>query len=167
MTRFYRSMVWFWALLLTFIICCLFSCNSQKRFIKYAQTHKPELAELCTETFPIQGRLIQGRTDTISDTVYKESPLVDCPPVEAKNGQIVINKVKCPPNKIIDNSFTRVDTIYQADTAMEHVLQTKLKDSEEESKKQKERAEKWRKTSIIVIAVLGVIGVYWWMVGRK
>ncbi len=137
MSRFWTFQMYFWAVVLTFIICILCSCNSKKRFVKYATLHKEELAELCIDNFKPETRLIEGRTDTITKIEYKDSVVVYCPPVEAKTGRIIRNTVKCPPAQIITNTITRTDTLKVNNPAKEFEIQSKLTKSNSDLKEQK------------------------------
>lgn len=156
--KLYRLWAIFLAVLLTvFVLLFISSCNSKKKFVKYAALHKEELAELCSENFKPETKIIEGRTDTTTKIEYKDSVIVNCPPVEAKTGQIIRSTTKCPPTKIITNTFTRVDTLKVANTAKEYALQSKLTKSEKDNKKLTDGKAKWRLQAILLYVVSGAL----------
>ncbi len=156
----------FYNLFLTlFALVFLVGCNSHKKFVKYANTHKEELAELCAEEFVPVVRLIEGRRDTVSIIEYSEPDSIPCPPVETLKGEILVKYVKCPPAKFITNTVSRVDTIIKPDAPKEFLLQSKLTKAEKNLKEKTESRNKWRSTAII--AIIAGVALLFLVIGRR
>lgn len=146
------------------IVILSFGCMTSKKFVRYANNHKLETAEICHDLFPSQERLIKGVTDTITKIEYKDSIIVKCPPVEAKNGQLVTNTVTCPPSKTIVKYVNRVDTVIKPDEAAIYALQTKLdkseaalKQTQDDLKKETERKNKAQNIAIMLGLVCAIL----------
>lgn len=163
MSKFYIKVTLI-VLFLSALILFFTGCTTHNKFVKYANNHKLELAELCTENFPVQTRLIKGDTDTITKIEYKDSIIVRCPPVEAKNGQIINNTVKCPPASVITKYLTRVDTLIKPDSALTFKLNKKLESQsdvilklQEDFKKEEKSKDRWRNIAIGALLSCGVL----------
>ncbi len=97
----------------------LWSCASQteKRYNKslnIARGDTDKFRNACEVAFPrVSTQYIKGDEIVRTDTIEVPGPTIECPEPTKENPKPL---VKCPPNKIIDNSTHRVDTIKVADT---------------------------------------------------
>lgn len=141
--------------------------TTEKKAKKYYLENKDELAELCSDCFPVKSEFKPGKPIQLpSDTVYRPGiPIImmaDCPDGTQK-------PVECPPNDTIE-IYTPIqirDTIVQADSAAIYYWQaqhTKVtaEKKEVELEKAGEIADKkfYRKWFWILAAVIG-LNILW------
>ncbi|MGV0964887.1 hypothetical protein [Empedobacter falsenii] len=99
----------------------LWSCASQKqaekrynKSLNIVRGDTDKFRDACEVTFPrVPTQYIKGDEIVRTDTIEVPGPAIECPEPTKENPKPT---VKCPPNKIIDNSTHRVDTIKVADT---------------------------------------------------
>lgn len=147
------------------ILVTLFSCSSEKRFVKLFNKHPVKAAELCAENYPPILKYIKGDTIVNEYYTYRETDSVPCPEVKDEKGNTTIPKVKCPPTEIIHKIVTTVDTIQVLDSATVTAFQNAIKERDREIHALKEKVSDksnkigvWRWISIaLIIALLGVI----------
>ncbi|WP_312208269.1 hypothetical protein [Empedobacter sp.] len=109
-------------LFLTFLLTLtLWSCASQKqaekrynKSLNIVRGDMNKFLDACDIAFPrVSTQYIKGDVIVQTDTIEVPGPIIECPKPTKENPKPA---VKCPPNKIIDNSTQRVDTIKVADT---------------------------------------------------
>lgn len=147
------------------ILVTLFSCSSEKRFVKLFHANPNKAAELCAENYPPILKYIKGDVVVETDTVLVEVDSVDCPEVKDEKGNTSIPKAKCPPHKVITN--TVVDTIQVVDSALVWSLRSMIKsrdiqilDLKEKVADREDKIGVWRWISIaLTVAMLGMIAL--------
>lgn len=160
---------------ITLLLLALFlftSCATQrenrqrKKANLFFMTHKPELAKLCSDEFPVLPvEIIPGETVTKIDTVRLPGETIDCPEPTPENPR---PRVKCPDHQIIIRESLRVDTIKIESTAKIYYLNSKIEDLEKENKathqdlsKVKEQLSKvknTRNTFLWIILLIAAVG---------
>lgn len=147
-------------IILTVVLLMLLpGCNTHKKFVKYAATHKVELAELCAENFKPETLTVAGKDTVIirTDTLFTPGDSVRCPDVlEPSTGKIRTVYAQCPPGKTITRETFRVDTIYQVNTARVFELTAKLDRSDKELKEKTAQYNKWLAIGLVGM-VIGVV----------
>lgn len=107
----------------------LWSCASQseKRYNKSLNIVRGDtnkFRDACEVAFPrVPTQYIKGDEIVRTDTIEVPGLTIECPELTIDNPKPA---VKCPPNKIIDNSTHRVDTIKVADTRELSKLKTEI-----------------------------------------
>lgn len=102
-----------------FIVLALLltSCMSVEKATSYLKK-EGALAEVCSEAFPIQEKVIQGETIVVTDSILVAGDSVECEPAEKPF------KVKCPDSKVEVRHSFRVDTLVQENTAKTDMYKT-------------------------------------------
>lgn len=123
-------------LFLTILLTLTFwSCSSQKQIEKrynkslnIVRGDTDKFRDACDVAFPrVPTQYIKGDEIIRTDTIEVPGPMIECPEPTKENPKPT---VQCPPNKTIDNSTHRVDTIKVADTLELSKLKSEIQASE-------------------------------------
>lgn len=145
----------------------LFGCASkQERAGKFLNNNPEYFAQLCALNFPVQEKLVPGKT--IVDTLKITLPGVEipCPEYIDQNGQLQKPKAKCPDVETKYITKFQTDTIYRENTA--NVIRLKTENSVLAAEKQSllsdndELASALKKWQIIaaVVSFLFLCSIY-------
>lgn len=113
-----------WPLFLIYLVIMILvliasSCNMEKQAIKFYALHPEKFAQKCADAFPVNERVVPGKPEVRTDTVYQKPDSVPCP-----DGK----KVPCPACKS-KNTYTTVrDTVFRENTAKVASLDLQLRD---------------------------------------
>lgn len=141
-------------------------CVTKSRVYEWLDKNRIDAARYCSVEFPITERVVRGETIVIRDTVTHVDS-VDCSP----DSSGVINRVPCPPSKIIYEVSHRTDSVVTIDYAA--LAAVRLEMFEEKAGREvaeyragvAERQAKSRLIWIIGISVLAVIIAVMWFRG--
>ncbi len=139
------------------ITSCATQERQQFRAEKYFNQHPKELAELCSDKYPVKEETVAGEPVVTVDTVTK----TDTVTVEAECPDGTKAMVKCPPNTIntIHEKVTVTDTVYKENTAKYAAVRIELDEANDELKDSKEIAKNrlhWNiGLGIVVVLVFG------------
>jgi len=96
----------------------LSSCMSTEKATGYLKK-KGALAGLCAEEYPVRESYKPGKPVIVRDTVEKEGKVMECPEtIDKATGKAYRPKVQCPPQKVVRETVSRTDIIYQENTAL-------------------------------------------------
>lgn len=149
-------------LLLTLLSSCYTARVAKKDFAKASIAYPAIAAEYCAVTFPIKERVIQGKDSLRLDTIYSEGDTYYDTLYSFRKDTVYITRYL--PGKTIRETFYRVDTVYQQETAMLHALQLQVRDaltlSVANAKSSNEWKEKARKRFWTIVGLGALVAIY-------
>ena len=98
-----------------FLLLFLFSCNTQKRAMKYLDENPFKAAEYCAEKFPVKDTSYILDSVLLFDTLYLENTIYDT--LQIKGESIIIERSL--PTKTITKTIRRDSIILRRDRAFE------------------------------------------------
>lgn len=128
------------ALVLSWLLLFFSGCDTQKRFSKLADEHKDWLAEECIEHYPAKDSLIQGKTDTVTNTITRTDSVITTVR-DTITGKTRTIKLPCPPCVQATKTVLRTDTIVRVDRAKEAVLINQYKAEHDKLVKTEEKLD--------------------------
>jgi len=128
-----------------FILFLLSSCYTARRakqqFSKATVAYPALAADYCAITYPIKERVIIGKDSTRIDTLWADGDTHFDTVYSFMKDTVYITRFA--PGKTIRETFYRVDTIYQMNTAAIAALQLQLGDALEISVANAKSSNKW------------------------
>lgn len=91
-------------------VLALFGCSAERTFYTYAAKNPDKVAKLCSNVYQADTVYKQGETVTNTDTVTIKGDSIPCPDKPAGVRTVY---VKCPDQKVVTKTVTRIDTVYR------------------------------------------------------
>lgn len=150
------AICYFFGTLLFLLALC--GCSSERTFYTYASKNPDKVAELCANVYQADTVYKQGETVTNTDTVTIKGDSIPCPD---KPAGVKTVYVKCPDQKAVTRTITRVDTVYRdristlaaLDTARRATQQAQQKASLAQQSKDGWRTAFWTALAVAILSI--------------
>lgn len=148
-------------ILLLSLCGCYTARKAKDQFAKATVAYPGIAAEYCATTYPVRERVIQGKDSLRVDTLWESGETNFDTLYSFRKDTVYITRYL--PGKTIRETFYRVDTVYQQETAMLHALQLQVRDALTLSVDNAKSANKWearsKKNFWIWVSLAGMLGL--------